>query len=126
MVPDRSDPSVSGRGCGRALLPARIQASQGPTPAALTRTRTSPPPGDGTSICSSVMTSDGPKRLTREAVMIEGSVVIVVFLSPDGIYLAGLVRIAPSGATKTASRLAGSELLAFSLTRCMLPGGSKK
>jgi hypothetical protein len=58
--------------------------------------------------------------------MVEGSVVIEMFLSRDGIYLAGLVRTTPSGATKIASRLAGSVLLAFSLTRWVLPGGSKK
>ena len=33
-VPARSAPSVSGRGCGNALRPARIHASHGPTPAA--------------------------------------------------------------------------------------------
>jgi hypothetical protein len=36
------------------------------------------------------------------------------------------VSFAPSSATKTASRLAGSVALAFSLTRCVLPAGSKK
>jgi len=38
----------------------------------------------------------------------------------------GVVSRAPSSATITASRLAGSVSLAFSLTRCSLPGGSKK
>jgi hypothetical protein len=37
-----------------------------------------------------------------------------------------MVSWAPSSATKTARRLAGSVALAFSLTRCSLPGGSKK
>jgi hypothetical protein len=40
-TPEMLDPSVSGRSCGNALLPARIHASHGPTPAAFTRTRTS-------------------------------------------------------------------------------------
>ena len=40
--------------------------------------------------------------------------------------LPGSVSVAPSAATNTASRLAGSVSLAFSLTRCVLPGGSKK
>jgi hypothetical protein len=34
-----------------------------------------------------------------------------------------MVSWAPSSATKMASRLAGSVALAFSLTRCSLPGG---
>jgi hypothetical protein len=37
-----------------------------------------------------------------------------------------MVSVAPSSATKTAKMLVGSVLLAFSLTRWMLPGGSKK
>ena len=41
-------------------------------------------------------------------------------------HLAPMVSWAPSSATKMASRLAGSVALAFSLTRCSLPGGSKK
>lgn len=36
----RSEPRVRGSGCGRALFPALIQPSQGPTPAASTLTRT--------------------------------------------------------------------------------------
>ena len=38
---ERSEPRVSGRGCGSTLLPARIQESRGPTPATATRTSTS-------------------------------------------------------------------------------------
>jgi hypothetical protein len=38
--------------------------------------------------------------------------------------LSNVVRVAPASATKTASRLAGSAALAFSLTRCALPAGS--
>jgi hypothetical protein len=38
----------------------------------------------------------------------------------------GAVSVASSAATNTASRLAGSVALAFSLTRWLLPGGSKK
>ena len=41
-------------------------------------------------------------------------------------YLSNVVRWAPSSATKTANRLAGSVALVFSLTRCSLPAGSKK
>src|SRR5215469_732442 len=41
-------------------------------------------------------------------------------------YLSKVVSCAPSSATKTASRLAGSTVLAFSLIRCSLPGGSEK
>jgi hypothetical protein len=37
-----------------------------------------------------------------------------------------VVSPAPSSAMWTASRLADSVVLAFSLTRCSLPGGSKK
>jgi hypothetical protein len=41
-------------------------------------------------------------------------------------YLSNVVSSAPSSAMKMASRLAGSVMLAFSLTRCSLTGGSKK
>jgi hypothetical protein len=37
-----------------------------------------------------------------------------------------MVSWTPSSATKIASRLAGAVALAFSLMRCLLPGGSKK
>ena len=43
-----------------------------------------------------------------------------------GAHWSKVVRCAPSSAMKMASRLAGSVVLAFSLTRCSLPGGSKK
>jgi len=66
-TPHRSDPSVSGSGCGRTLLPARIHPSHGPTPAALTRTSTSPAAGSDRAISSNAMTSGGPKRCTRLA-----------------------------------------------------------
>src|SRR5262249_53879087 len=46
--------------------------------------------------------------------------------NPPAAHLPKLVNCAPSSATKMASRLAGSVALAFSLTRCSLPGGSKK
>ena len=42
------------------------------------------------------------------------------------VHLSKVVNRAPSSAMKTASRLAGSIALAFSLTRCLLPGGSKR
>ena len=58
-TPDRSEPRVSGSGCGRTLLPALIQPSQGPTPAAATRTSTSPSPGAGT---RQALDSDGLGR----------------------------------------------------------------
>src|SRR5258705_2467996 len=66
-TPDKSDPRVSGSGCGRMLLPLRIQASQGPTPAAFTCTTTSPPPGSGLGTSSMEMASGGPKLCTRTA-----------------------------------------------------------
>jgi hypothetical protein len=47
-------------------------------------------------------------------------------VSPGDAHSSLTVSWAPSSATKTASRLAGSVALAFSLTRCSLPGGSKK
>ena len=58
------------QGLRQHAAPARIQASHGPTPAATTRTRTWPAPGDGRSISSSVMTSGGPNRCTRHAAMV--------------------------------------------------------
>jgi hypothetical protein len=49
-------------GCGLTLLlPSRMIASQGATPAAITRTRTSPGPGDGVGTSSTTTTSGGPK-----------------------------------------------------------------
>jgi hypothetical protein len=42
---------------------------------------------------------------------------------PD--FFSNVVSCVPSSATKIASRLAGSVVLAFSLTRCSLPAGSK-
>src|SRR5215831_19153528 len=50
---------------------------------------------------------------------------LVNLLEPTA-YLSNVVNCAPSSATCTASRLAGSFALAFSLTRWRLPGGSKK
>jgi hypothetical protein len=52
------------------------------------------------------------------------SIVGVGVLAVQGVE--GTVRRASSSATNTASRLAGSAALAFSLTLCSLPGGSKK
>jgi hypothetical protein len=40
--------------------------------------------------------------------------------------LVEVVNRAPSSATRITSMLAGSVVLAFSLTRCALPAGSKK
>src|SRR5215469_11138574 len=68
-TPDISDPSVSGYVCGKSLLPVRTNASQGPTPAAETRTRTSRSPGSGKSISSMTITSGGPGLWTRAARM---------------------------------------------------------
>jgi hypothetical protein len=59
--PDKSEPSVSG-GCGLTLLlPSRMIASQGATPAAITRTRISLGPGDGIGTSSTTTTSGAPK-----------------------------------------------------------------
>ena len=52
-----------------------------------------------------------------------------LFVEEGGIRFCNLahhVNCAPSSAMKTANRLAGSVALAFSLMRCLLPGGSKK
>src|SRR5262249_1884431 len=49
-TPERSAPSVTGKVTASPLLPSRISASQGPTPAAPTLTRTSPLRGVGTDI----------------------------------------------------------------------------
>src|SRR4029450_2638060 len=68
-VPDKSEPSVRGRGCGNALLPALIQPSQGPTPAALTSTRTSSGSGSGLGTLSKIIASGGPNLCTRHANM---------------------------------------------------------
>src|SRR5215470_988640 len=60
-TPDRSDPSVSG---GRGLtlvLPSRMRAPQGPTPAAMTRTSSSPAAGTGRGVSSTTITSGGPE-----------------------------------------------------------------
>src|SRR6185295_9212313 len=69
MSPDRSEPRVRGSGCGRALLPALIQPSHGPTPAAWTLTRTSPGPGTGRGTRSNFMASGGPNSWTRQAII---------------------------------------------------------
>src|SRR5690242_3504139 len=71
--PARSDPSVSGRGWGNALLPALIHASHGPTPAARTLTRTSPGPGRGLGIVSQIIFSGGPNSCTRQAFVEDSS-----------------------------------------------------
>src|SRR5512145_2643631 len=69
MSPDRSDPRVRGSGCGRTLLPALIQPSHGPTPAAWTLTRTSPGPGTGRGTRSNFIASGGPNSCTRQAII---------------------------------------------------------
>src|SRR6185437_7223662 len=64
ISPDRSEPRVRGRGCGKALFPALIQPSHGPTPAASTLTRTSLGPGLGRGTRSNLMTLGGPNSCT--------------------------------------------------------------
>jgi hypothetical protein len=71
ISPDRSEPGVRGSGCGKTLLPALIQPSQGPTPAASTLTRTSLGPGMGRGTRSNLMTSGGPNSCTRQAIIDE-------------------------------------------------------
>ena len=61
-TPDRSDPSVSGSGCGSALLPSLTHASHGPTPDARTRTSTWSVPGSDTATSSYSIVSTPPKR----------------------------------------------------------------
>src|SRR3954453_15494311 len=70
ITPERSEPSVRGNGCGKALRPDRIQPSQGPTPAAWTCTRTSPSPGSGRGTGSKDIASGGPKACTRQAIVV--------------------------------------------------------
>jgi hypothetical protein len=95
---EKSEPKVSGRGCGRALLPAPIQASHGPTPAALTRARTSPASGIGRG------TSSSRSMTARGAEAVDASAVII---APDlGIDLS--LKVTPSSAMKIASRTAGA------------------
>src|SRR5512132_1606173 len=65
-----SDPGMSGSGCGRALLPSRIQASHGPTPAASTRTSTWPRPGSGFGMSASFSTLGAPNSETTTAFMV--------------------------------------------------------
>src|SRR5512132_3122567 len=62
-----SDPGMSGSGCGRALLPSRIQASHGPTPAALTRTSTWSRRGWGSGTSASFSTLGAPNSETTTA-----------------------------------------------------------
>ena len=62
-TPDKSEPSVSGRGGLTVLLPSRISASHGPTRAAATRTSTSPVAG----ITTSSKTTGPPKLWIRAA-----------------------------------------------------------
>src|SRR6516162_3777715 len=68
-TPDISDPSVSGYVCGKSLLPVLTNASQGPTPAAETRTRTSRSPGSGkmwvVDGLLTVRSSDGRQKTTQ-------------------------------------------------------------
>src|ERR1043166_3629059 len=67
--PDTSDPSVSGSGWGRTLRPDLTSASHGPTPAAFTRSNTSPSPGAGRGTSSTTSASTSPKWCTRIACM---------------------------------------------------------
>src|SRR5262249_11412327 len=69
MSPDRSEPRVRGSGCGRALFPALIQPSHGPTPPARILTITSPEPGSGRGTRSNRIASGGPNAWTRHAII---------------------------------------------------------
>jgi hypothetical protein len=69
MTPARSDPRTSGKGCGITLRPARTQAFQGPTSAALTRTNTCASPGTGRVTSSYTMASNPPNWCTRTALI---------------------------------------------------------
>src|SRR5262245_58007730 len=83
-LPARSEPSVRGSGCGKALLPVLIQPSHGPTPTASTLTRTTPGLGSGRGIRSNLMTSGGPYSCTRQAIIDgEGCCAIIVIPARD-------------------------------------------
>src|SRR5262249_50233339 len=73
---------------------------------------------------SSTNTAVAPESARRIAFILHLCVSSTV-LEPTA-YLSNVVNCAPSSATCTASRLAGSFALAFSLMRWRLPGGSKK
>src|SRR4051812_44597246 len=79
--PAKSEPNVSGRGCGKALRPERIQESQGPTPAACTFKSTSPEPGLGRGTVSKVIFSGEPKACTRQAFISTGDIRRAALLS---------------------------------------------
>src|SRR5262245_33262539 len=67
MKPERSDPSVSGKGTFTTLVCDLIHASHGPTPVAATRTSTSPGPGVGRGTSSTTITLGGPNSCIRAA-----------------------------------------------------------
>jgi hypothetical protein len=65
-TPDRSEPRMTGKGWS-STLPSRMRASQGPTPAAFTRTRSCPAAGSDLGRSSIVIALGGPKRRTLAA-----------------------------------------------------------
>src|SRR5215813_2147424 len=65
-IPDSSEPRIIGKGWS-STLPSRMRASQLPTPAALTRTRSCSAPAFGRGTSSFVITAGGPNRRTRAA-----------------------------------------------------------
>jgi hypothetical protein len=68
-IPDRSEPRVSGGDGLTLLFPSLMRASHGPTPAATTRTSSSPAEGTGRGTSSIRTTSGGPKLWMRAAFM---------------------------------------------------------
>jgi hypothetical protein len=75
-TPDKSEPSVSGRGGLTLLLPSRMSASHGPTPEAATLIRSSPAAGAGRGTSSTTTTSGAPKRWIRAAFMFKPSLIV--------------------------------------------------
>src|ERR1700741_3173897 len=67
MKPERSEPSVSGRGTFTTLVCDLIHPSHGPTPVAATRTSPSPGPGVGRGTSSMTITLGGPNSCIRAA-----------------------------------------------------------
>jgi len=66
-TPDSSEPRISGKCSWMPLLPSRMSASQGPTPAAYTRIRSCPSAGSGGGNSSYSITLGGPNCRTRAA-----------------------------------------------------------
>ncbi len=63
-IPDSSEPRIRGKGWS-SILPSRMRASQFPTPAPFTRTRSCPAAGSGRGKSSFVITFGGPKCRMR-------------------------------------------------------------